>query len=580
MGRLIFCYFYRLDLYYITIMKRLLSLLGITIFSILILCCSSGKRVLLTESQDKLLIVKAHDYYLKGLFLQQEERYNEALVQYYQALLYDSTSSSIYNSVAENHMKLGHFDTALYYLNKSTKIKPDDEETLQLTAECFINLNQDDKAIAILKELLEINPFNEEARNFILYLYQKNNNDIGKAEQYEELISLYGRDPAMLETMAKIYLKHDNFERALHFYSEVLKVDSTNVRILYLMGIINEQNLKYDKAIKNFQEVLKYDPDNTDAIEHLAMLYRRKQKWNDIIIIYQPIFNKDSTDIGARVVMAEAYYYLKKLGRAKQLLLPAMENKNSPWGAYDLMGRIELESKNYLQALTNFNKIIEKDSTNRFGWLFLGFTYTDMGEISQAEKNYKQAVIKLPKDASLWSYYGLTMYSQKKYKEAVHPLKKALELEPLSMNALTTLPIIYENLKMYNQCDSLYEIAIKRFPDNDLLLNNYSYSLSERNIRVDEALEMAKKAVKGQPQNAAFLDTIGWIYFKLGQYEDAELYIKKSIEIQSNSPVVLEHLGDVYLKLKNIKQALNYWIDALNITPENNSLIEKVEKYR
>jgi Tfp pilus assembly protein PilF len=244
------------------------------------------------------------------------------------------------------------------------------------------------------------------------------------------------------------------------------------------------------------------------------------------------------------------------------------------------MGRIELENKNYEQALGYFNKIIKIDSTNRFGWLFLGFTYSDMGDIPKAESVYEKAVKILPDDASLWSYYGLTLYSQNKYEEAIEPFKKALAIEPLSMNALTTLPIIYENLKMYSQSDSLYSAAIKLFPNNYLLLNNYGYSLSERGIRMDEALAMSQKAVEGEPDNAAYLDTMGWIYFKLGKYAEAKEYIEKSIELEKISPVVLEHLGDVYLKLNNIEKALNYWIDSLNINPENKSLIEKVEKYR
>jgi tetratricopeptide (TPR) repeat protein len=346
------------------------------------------------------------------------------------------------------------------------------------------------------------------------------------------------------------------------------------------MGVICEQNSREDKAIGYYQKILKLEKENSDAIEHIAMLYRRKQNWQEIIDVYQPLFKEDPDNLNIRVAMAEAYYYLKELDKAQQMLEPALKKVNAPWGVYDLMGRIELENRNYKQALGYFNTIIEIDSTNRFGWLFLGFTYSDMGDIHMAESIYARAVKILPEDASLWSYYGLTLYSQKKFKEAIEPLKKALAIEPLSMNVLTTLPIIYENLEMYTQSDSLYEVAIKLFPDNYLLLNNYGYSLSERGIRMAESLAMSQKAVEGQPDNAAFLDTMGWIYFKLGKYEEAKVYIEKSIEIEKISPVVLEHLGDVYLKLNNVEKALNYWIDSLNINPENKSLIEKVEKYK
>ncbi len=199
------------------------------------------------------------------------------------------------------------------------------------------------------------------------------------------------------------------------------------------------------------------------------------------------------------------------------------------------MGRIKLDEKDYPQALAYFKKIIEKDKKNRFGWLYTGFTYTDMDSLKSTEATYKAALQELPEDASIWAFYGVSLQRQEKYQQAIEAFKKALELEPYNINAVTSLPLIYETLEMYEQCDSVYEAAVNRFPDNALLLNNFSYSLAERNIRLKEALEMAKKAVKAKPDNAAYLDTIGWIYFKLKNVEQAEEYIKKQVKPARNS---------------------------------------------
>jgi len=82
--------------------------------------------------------------------------------------------------------------------------------------------------------------------------------------------------------------------------------------------------------------------------------------------------------------------------------------------------------------------------------------------------------------------------------------------------------------------------------------------------------------VSKQPKNPAYLDTIGWIYYKLGDYEQAEKYIKSSVEIRQNSAVVLEHLGDVYWKLGSPGKAQEYWLKSLELD-NNNRVVEKLK---
>ena len=110
------------------------------------------------------------------------------------------------------------------------------------------------------------------------------------------------------------------------------------------------------------------------------------------------------------------------------------------------------------------------------------------------------------------------------------------------------------------------------------MLNNYGYSLAERNIQIDLALTMAKKAIAAQPDNASFLDTMGWVYFRLGDYKQAEVYIKKALEKGEVSAVVHEHLGDVYYKMKDVERAMDEWMIALKMDENNVALQEKITR--
>jgi tetratricopeptide (TPR) repeat protein len=109
-----------------------------------------------------------------------------------------------------------------------------------------------------------------------------------------------------------------------------------------------------------------------------------------------------------------------------------------------------------------------------------------------------------------------------------------------------------------------------------LLLNNYGYSLAERGLQLRRALEMSKQAVTAEPDNSAYLDTYGWIFFRLENYRDAAVYIEKSIASGRASAVVHEHLGDVYIKLGQKERALELWKKALEMDSKNDAVKEKI----
>ncbi|SVC63571.1 uncharacterized protein METZ01_LOCUS316425, partial [marine metagenome] len=100
--------------------------------------------------------------------------------------------------------------------------------------------------------------------------------------------------------------------------------------------------------------------------------------------------------------------------------------------------------------------------------------------------------------------------------------------------------------------------------------------LVERNEQLNLALELSRKAVQLVPESAAYLDTMGWILFRIGNNTMALDYIKQSIEIENDNAIVLEHLGDVYKSNNNISSAKTYWKKAFNINPGNEELEKKL----
>ncbi len=562
-------------------MKKTYYILIIFQIMLLILGCSQSKKIISPKRNKSEISFKARDLYLKGLFYQSEGLYNEALVQFYQALHHDSSSSTIYNSIAENHIYLGHFDSALILLRKAEKKDPDNVETLDLMADCYFRLRDDENAINTYKKILKLNPYHEDARKYLIFLYKKTNNEVGLAEQYEQLNEYYGYDSENLNALADIYLKYKEFDKALDTYNRIIKKDSMNFQTQYYIGNVYKVQGKLEEARNAYLKTLDIKPDYYPAIQDLALLYGSEQKWQDVIDVFEDgRFQVDSSKVFPKLLIAEAQFYLKHYDEAREKLLPLLKNNNIPKDVYELIARIELEAKNFSKAKDYLNYLLNQDKKNRMAWLFLGFTYLDTGNVDSAAVIFEQALQIFPEDATVLGFYGSSRQQLGQYKEAMPLLEKSLRLNPDNINAISSLAVVYETLSHFEKTDSLYEAALQRFPDNALLLNNFSYSLCERGIRLDEALEMVKIALKIDPENGAYLDTIGWIYYKLKNYNDAEKYIKKAIEVRENSAVVFEHLGDVYYKLEKYHLAKENWQKALDMQPQNTELKLKLEKLK
>jgi tetratricopeptide (TPR) repeat protein len=566
------------------------------------------KSVDISETQE----LKARDHFTKGMFFELENKHENALIEFYQALLYDSTSSTIYNRIAENHMSLGRYESALRYLQKSLKLQPEEPETIRLIADCHYRLKDDDKAIDNLKLVLEINPLDENARTLLLLLYRKNGNYLGLAQQYEQMINIYGEDEDWVRKAATIYLKNGQIDEALSLFNLYLEADSSNAGMWYSVGMAYELKEQPDMAITAYEKAVQIAPEVTEAAQRIYSLCRKEQKWEKLITIFEPFIDTPQTNV-YRLAIADAYISKeeKDFATSEILLAPLLQDENAEWQVYDLMGRTEWGQKNYSKAALYFQKVIDKDPKNRIGWIFKGFVLSDADSLEGAERHYKKALDFLPNDPFLLTFHGISLQRLNRDEEAVSqlekslsidstsvntlisygislqrlhrseqaivPLEHAVELEPNNYTALSTLGMVYDELKIYEKCDTLYVRALRLFPEDPLFLNNYAYSLAERSEQLDFALEMAKKAVAAEPENDAYQDTIGWIYYRLGMYDLALVHIKKSVENRQNSAVVIEHLGDVYLKLGDLKEAKSQWKRALEIDTDNERLKRKIE---
>jgi Flp pilus assembly protein TadD len=122
---------------------------------------------------------------------------------------------------------------------------------------------------------------------------------------------------------------------------------------------------------------------------------------------------------------------------------------------------------------------------------------------------------------------------------------------------------MYEKMKNFGAAEAEFRKVLDLNPKNPSALNYLGYMLADRNVRVPEALEMITQALELDPDNGAYLDSLGWAYYRMGDLDKAESSLQRAIERFSKDPTVHDHLGDVYFKQGRIADAIAQWQASL-----------------
>jgi len=143
--------------------------------------------------------------------------------------------------------------------------------------------------------------------------------------------------------------------------------------------------------------------------------------------------------------------------------------------------------------------------------------------------------------------------------------------------AMGSLALVYDELDSVERAVELYERAIRLSDSAATYLNNLSYTYASRGMELERAKALVRRALEIEPGNSAYLDTMGWVEFGLGDYRAAIRWLEKARRADPSNAPTLEHLGDAQLKLGKRSKALRYYREALRIDPANEKLRRKIE---
>src|SRR3990170_310825 len=543
--------------------------------------CSSNQEITKTKIATKSEIdradqdfkKKAMDHFINGSIAEAKGDFATAVLEFQDALNLDP-SAGVYYALGKNYYNLNKLSLAIQNSRKAIELNPYQKEYFILLSNVYSTARQFDSAAVTLENALRLDSMDVELYYKLARLYETSK-PLKAIETYEKVIAIIGPDWNVLIRVAELYEKLGNLDAAVSSIEKLISLDPANVSLQKILIDFHQKSNKPDNALEVVNDILELTPDDLDARERKAQILISQEKWDLAADEYNYILKQKNVPLEIKVRIGASYFNrsLKdsSLTKVTKEFFQTIDKDTLDWQVKMFLGAVAINEKRDSAAIEYFKVTTDLARWNVDAWIRLGGLYFD-------NKKYEKSVELNPNDLNSLSSYAYTLSQLKENDLAINYLKQALTIKPDDVNLLGTLGLIYDAMKMWTECDSVYERALQIDSQNALVNNNFAYSLSERGERLKDALTMAEIAIAADPNNTSYLDTIGWVYFKLGNYSEAKDNLEKAIEIGGERAVMLEHLGDIMFKLGDTQKAKLLWQKSYDLDTTNVTLKSKIDK--
>jgi tetratricopeptide (TPR) repeat protein len=467
------------------------------------------------------------------------------------------------------------------------------------------------KAESELKTAIQLDPNSEEAITYLAFIY----NDTGETQKAAELLASIPesqRTSKIYTALGGTYEQQKDYKKAIEAFRQALTIDKENLDAMRGLAQNLANDNQVDAALVEYKTIQEADPQDATAALRVSEIYRRMGKFDLAMenLKKAGALVQDSLEIPyneALILEAQGKYeeaatVLQKLV-SRPLPPDARAGDKSNRALFlERLGNIYREAGRPLLAIETFRKIIDLGGDEAsHGYQDLIDAYREQKQWNDAARVAQEAVKKLPEDKTLKLTLAEQLADAGKENESVLLAKSVLKGGPDDRDSyimlsqiymrlkrwkdsedaiaqaekLATRPeekeyirflqgSIYERQKKYDQAEQAFRQVLQQDPNNSMTLNYLGYMLADRNIHLEEALTLIKKAIDLDPQNYNYIDSLGWVYFKLGNYDQAEENLRRAADKSPNDATIQDHLGELYARTSRFKLAAAHWEHALD----------------
>lgn len=516
--------------------------------------------------------------FVEGTRLEENAEMDSALTVYQKVLNFDPGQAELALRVAALLSRQEDFPRAIDVLKDAIKAKPKEPAPyLQLSFIYAKYLKKTEQALKYANQAIALDPKNFDAYQR-LYEIEMTAGDPAKALQaLERAASAKSDDPAFWIRLGKLYA-------AVVFKSDVEP---------------KPEDLK--RVNDFFRKAAEKAGDDSAALKEVADYFAASRQIQDAIPLYLRVLELQPDDSNAREKLASGFVLTNQHGKAIEMLQEIIRQHPEKYQAYDLLAQLLDEGARALaranqagpakaefaKAAANYEQSLlispgRANSYLRLAELLIG----PLKESERAVKVLTEARQRFHNISEFTFYLAIALREAKQPQRAVTTFEEALNEAQNDNEEMLTARFYFEygaaadQAGLHDKAAELLRKSIALDPANAAEAYNYiGFMWAEHNLHLDEAEDMIGRALQLDPNNGAYLDSLGWVHYRKGKYDEALSELLRAAQnLANDDPIVFEHIGDTYSKLNRVAQALEFWQRAITLNPGNKLLADKIEK--
>jgi tetratricopeptide (TPR) repeat protein len=505
----------------------------------------------------------------------------------------------------------GEMDKALAAYRKVLDVDPGQAELASRVAALLVRQDEYPQAIDVLKDAIKANPKATEPLLQLAFIYTKY---LNRADQAVELVNhAIVIDPQSIdayERLCEIALAAGDEKKALQALDRAAKLPSASAEFWMRLGKLYASIVfKPDKSAKPediarvndiFKKAAERANEDPKVLKEVADYFASTSQIKEAIPLYLRLLELEPDDTNAREKLATGFLLTNQRDKAIEMLEQIIKEHPEKYQPYDLLAgllddtarALERDKKSqpakpiFAKAAANYEQSLIINPVRVGPYLHLAELL--LGPLKEPERAVKvlgEARQRFRQAPEIVYYLAIAQREAKHSQEAVATFEEALHeaegegAEIANAHFYFDYGAAAEQAGLYDKAADLFRKSIAVDPANASEAYNYlAYMWADHNMHLDEAEQMIKLALQADANNGAYLDTLGWIEFREGKFDQALTDLQRAAQkLTRDDPVVLEHIGDACAKLNKSAQAIDAWQKALTLDPKNKTLADKID---
>jgi predicted Zn-dependent protease len=439
---------------------------------------------------------------------------------------------------------------------------PQNETAAQQLAELLLDANRSSEAITLLEGSLKEEP------SGALYdqlgdAYTQIHDPAHAAQAYRQAAELEPDQPTHLQGLAQSLFDLEDFPGARDQYEKLIVMQPNDPNNYLRLSATYRRLNQLDKAEQEVLLAKEHAPGNLEVIYNEALIYQDQGRFDDAVRVLSGAVaaTKGDTQVAPsrRRTLAILYQLLGQIysdadktpsaiGALQEMAkLGPEEDRRARW----LMVDTYRTGRDLPHAFEEARKGLKDYPDDRPLHISQALLYGENNQPDQAAEILKPLLDHSSADLEIYLNLAQIYEQARRFDDAEQSLHSAESIvtRPADRESLAFLfGGVYEREKKYDQAEQSFRGVLAVDPHNAQTLNYYGYMLADRGLRLDEAVSLLQRALAEDPTNPAYLDSLGWAYFKQDKLADAEVYLRRAVSREPHNPTLLSHLGDILAK--------------------------------